>query len=317
MSKPIAGEATSRITYPRWSFTVQTDPARFLHWLHRRMIECGPYTLTLLETGRFKLDGGAMFGIVPKPLWEQRIPADDQNRIELAMRCLLIESPDRCIVVDTGIGTHFSEKEQSIFGIDHSTHTLTGSLKDAGVSTDDVTDVVFTHLHFDHSGGAVVRRGEQLVPQFPNATHHVQQRHWKAARAPNPKEQNSFRDAILDPLADQVRWTFHDGPGTLGPGIHLHVVDGHTRAQQMVRITHDAHTFVYVGDLLPTHHHAGPAWTMAYDIDPLQTIDEKAGFLRKAYDNEWMLLFEHDPDVSMGSVHKSERGWTIVPELTA
>ena len=280
------------------------------------MIECGPYTLTLIETGRFKLDGGAMFGIVPKPLWEQRIPADDQNRIELAMRCLLIQGNDRCILVDTGIGAHFSEKEQSIFGIDHDTHTLTGSLQQAGIEPADITDVVFTHLHFDHSGGAVVRGKDALKPRFPEATHHVQERHWEAARAPNPKEQNSFRDAILDPLANQVRWTFHDGPGLLMPGIHLHVVNGHTRAQQMVRVQGDEQAYVFVGDLLPTHHHAGPAWTMAYDIAPLQTIDEKAGFLQEGHASEWTLLFEHDPDVSMGSVRESDRGWTIAPVPT-
>ena len=277
------------------------------------MIECGPYTLHQLETGTFKLDGGAMFGIVPKPLWDERIPADDQNRIELAMRCLLIQGNDRCILVDTGIGDTFSEKEQSIFGIDHSVHTLADSLNAAGVAPSEVTDVVFTHLHFDHSGGAVVRHNDKVVPRFPEATHHVQARHWEAARAPNPKEKNSFRNAILDPLANQVAWTFHEGAGTLMPGIELRCADGHTTAQQLVKVSGPEATYVFVADLLPTHHHAGAAWTMAYDIAPLQTIDEKARFLQDAEAHGWTLLFEHDPIVVRGHAHASDRGWRIEP----
>jgi glyoxylase-like metal-dependent hydrolase (beta-lactamase superfamily II) len=276
------------------------------------MIECGSYTLHQLETGTFKLDGGAMFGIVPKPLWSERIPADSQNRIELAMRCLLIQGEGRCLLVDTGIGTTFSEKEQSIFAIDHSTHTLEESLSDVGVAPSDVTDVVFTHLHFDHCGGAVVRHGDAIVPRFPKATHHVQAEHWKAARNPNPKEQNSFRAAILDPLADRVAWTFHEGAGVLMPGIDLLRVDGHTTAQQMVKVSSPEATYVFVADLLPTHHHAGAAWTMAYDIAPLQTIDEKAGFLHDAEAGGWTLLLEHDPEVAHGRVQTSDRGQHIV-----
>lgn len=277
------------------------------------MIECGPYTLHQLDTGTFKLDGGAMFGIVPKPLWASRIPADDQNRIELAMRCLLIQGNGRCMLVDTGIGDTFSEKEQSIFAINHAEHTLEGSLEAAGVAPDAVTDVVFTHLHFDHSGGAVMQQGDAIVPRFPNATHHVQAEHWKAARAPNPKEKNSFRGAILDPLAEQVAWTLHDGEGLLMPGIELLCVDGHTPAQQLVKISSDDATYVFVGDLLPTHHHTGDAWTMAYDIAPLQTIGEKARFLREAEAHGWTLLFEHDPTVAQGAVRASDRGRHVVP----
>ena len=254
-----------------------------------------------------------MFGIVPKPLWDDRIPADDQNRIELATRCLLIQGNDRCMLVDTGIGDTFSEKEQSIFAIDHATHTLESSLQDAGVMPSDVTDVVFTHLHFDHSGGAVVHQEGEIVPRFPHATHHVQSAHWEAARDPNPKEKNSFRASILDPLAEEVAWVFHETAGTLVPGIDLMRVDGHTTAQQMVRVSGPGSTYVFVADLLPTHHHAGAAWTMAYDIDPLQTIDEKARFLRQSEANGWVLLFEHDPTVAQGRVESSERGWRIVP----
>lgn len=277
------------------------------------MIQCGPYALHPLETGTFKLDGGAMFGIVPKPLWEKRIAADDRNRIPLAARCLLIQGAGRCIVVDTGIGDTFSDKEQSIFGVDHSTHTLVGSLRAAGVEPEDVTDVVFTHLHFDHSGGAVTKQGDAVVPRFPQATHHVQADHWEAARAPNPKEQNSFRASILDPLAERVAWTLHDGPGPFMPGIDLIRVDGHSRAQQLVKVRGEDKTCVFVGDLLPTHHHLGDAWTMAYDIDPLQTIDEKARFLQNATANHWLLLFEHDPDVAAGYVESADDRLRVEP----
>jgi len=280
------------------------------------MIECGPYTLHLLHTGTFKLDGGAMFGIVPKPLWEQRIPADAKNRIELAMRCLLIRGKGRCMLVDTGIGNTFSEKEQSIFGVDHTTHTLTDSLNAVGVAPSEVTDVIFTHLHFDHSGGAVVRQGDAIVPRFPEATHHVQAAHWEAARSPNPKEQNSFRSAILNPLANRAAWTFHEGHGQLMPGIELLRIDGHTTAQQMVKVSGPEATYVFVADLIPTHHHAGDAWTMAYDIAPLQTIDEKARFLRKAEAERWQLIFEHDLDVPLGHVQMTDRGPHIEPIST-
>ncbi len=271
----------------------------------------GPYALYTIETGRFGLDGGAMFGIVPKPLWEKNIPADARNRIPLNMRCLLLEGPDRLILVDTGIGDTFDEKRRDIFAVDHDYAELHRSLRAAGFGAEDVTDVVLTHLHFDHCGGATRYddAGEPTLT-FPHARYYVQRAHWEWARTSNPKEDGSFLAENLDPLAASGRLKFTEGDEELLPGIEVMTVNGHTRGQQLVRITDSDTTLVFVADLLPTVHHLRPAWTMAYDVEPLVTIAEKADFLERAVAEDWQLFFEHDPEVAVAGLTRTERGIT-------
>ncbi len=277
------------------------------------MSQIGPYSLSAIETGRFGLDGGAMFGIVPKPLWSKRIEPDAENRIPLHMRCLLIEGPDRLIIVDAGVGDLFSgTKYEAIYAVDHEYATLDASLARQGFSRADVTDVVLTHLHFDHCGGGTRQEGGERVVTFPNATYHVQREHWNWATDPNPKEKESFLQRAFAPIEAAGQLHLVEGAGTLFPGITVDLVRGHTEAQQIVTVADEETTLVYVADLLPTSHHLQPAWTMAYDVRPLQTIEEKAGFLQEAVEKEWDLFFEHDPDVVVGSLDQTNSGTKVV-----
>jgi len=277
------------------------------------MPHIGPYSLHTIETGRFGLDGGAMFGIVPKPLWSDRIAPDAQNRIPLHMRCLLLKGADRVILIDAGIGDVFEgTKYQDIYAVDHSDAHLHASLQACGVAPPDVTDVLLTHLHFDHCGGVTQQTPEGRSLTFPNATNHVQRRHWAWATDPTPKDQGSFRRETFAPLKAQGRLNLVEGGGPLLPHIRVALVDGHTEAQQIVMVHDETTTLVYVADLLPTLHHVRPAWTMAYDVRPLQTIDEKATFLERAANAEWKLFFEHDPKVAVGDPERTDRGIEIV-----
>lgn len=274
------------------------------------MPSIGPYALRAIETGRFGLDGGAMFGIIPKPLWERRIPADNRNRIPLHMRCLLLRSDNRCILIDNGIGDKYTEKFADIYAIDHDFATLHSSLEAVGVTPDMVTDVILTHLHFDHCGGST-RRAEDgtLELVFSNAEHYVQRDHWAWASEPNVREKGSFLEENMKPLEASGQLTFVDGEQELFPGVTVRPVNGHTEAQQIVKISDgEENPLVYVADLLPTTAHLAPAWNMAYDVRPLVTIDEKKDFLEEAVDAGWNLFFEHDPEVAVASLARTKRG---------
>lgn len=276
------------------------------------MTKIGPYTLRTVETGRFGLDGGAMFGVVPKPLWEKRIKPDDRNRITMNMRCLLLEGKDRLILIDNGLGDKSSDKFNSLYAVDNTEFELKRSLAEYGFGVDDITDVVLTHLHFDHAGGSTVRTDGKLSVAFPNAVFHLQKEQWLTATNPNPRERPSFLDENLKPLASSGQLNF------LEPGEHLFgtleclVFNGHTSGLQAIKIGDDARTLVYVSDLLPTAHHLSPAWTMAYDVRPLESMNEKADFLKRASENQWSLFFEHDPDTHVGDVEIGEKGPFIV-----
>jgi glyoxylase-like metal-dependent hydrolase (beta-lactamase superfamily II) len=281
------------------------------------MPQIGPYSLYSIETGRFGLDGGAMFGIVPKPLWAKRIEPDSENRIPLHMRCLLLEGAGRVILVDTGVGDVFAgTKYEDIYAVDHEYATLRESLAEHGFSRADVTDVVLTHLHFDHCGGGTVREEGGRTLAFPNATYHIQRDHWRWAHDPNPKESGSFLQRTLSPIEEEGALHLVDGAGALVPGVSVAQVNGHTESQQIVTVSDEEDTLVYVADLLPTTHHLAPTWTMAYDIRPLQTIEEKSDFLEDAVAGDWELFFEHDPDVEVGSLEKTDRGVEVVRPRT-
>lgn len=266
------------------------------------------YHLHTIETGRFALDGGAMFGIVPRALWERRFPPDEQNRIPMHMRCLLIEGNGKLILVDNGLGNKYSEKFGHQFAVDDSSMDLNGSLAHLGYGFSDITDVILTHLHFDHCGGSTVRTGDDYKVAFPNATFHVQRAHWDWAVESNIREKASFLAENLDPLLASGQLNLLDGDGTLFPGVDLLCVDGHTRAMQMVKIHDDESTLLFVADLLPTSAHLMPAWNMAYDLWPMTTIKEKARILETAVKEGWRLFFEHDATVVVADVEMTDRG---------
>ncbi len=250
-----------------------------------------------------------MFGIVPKPLWARHITPDAQNRIPMGMRALLLIGEGQVILIDNGVGDKFTEKFGRIYNIDFSQAELHRSLQAVGVHTDEVTDVILTHLHFDHCGGSTRRAGERLVPTFANARYHVQKAHWAWAIQSNPREQASFLAENLEPLAASGQLDLIDGPGVLAPGIEVLTVDGHTHAQQMVKLSDGNRTLVYVADLIPTAVHIPPVWGMAYDIDPLKTIAEKEDFLESAVTKGWDLFLEHDAHTEVISVEQTERGF--------
>ena len=274
----------------------------------------GDYQIDTVEAGRLGLDGGAMFGVVPRPLWAKRIAPDDRNRIPLAMRCLLLRGRGRTILVDTGLGHKEDAKFEEIYAVDHGHSTLAGSLAALGVGPGDVTDVVLTHLHFDHAGGATERAPDgALRPTFPNAAYHVQRAHWEWAHE-SVREQASFLADNLDPLEASGQLALSDGEASPFPGVSYVVVDGHTRAQQLVLVEggEGAAPLLFAADLVPTAAHVPLLWVMAYDVEPLQTLREKGRVLARAADGGWTVVFEHDPEVAAARIERTEKGFRAV-----
>ena len=280
------------------------------------MTRLGGYTLHAVDTGYFRLDGGAMFGIIPRPLWERRIEPDDRNRIRLGMRCLLLEGQGRLALVDAGLGHKYDDKFADIYGVDHDRATLDGSLQALGFSKADVTDLILTHLHFDHCGGATFRDGDRVRVSFPNATIHVQQRHWAWALKPNARERGSFLRENLAPLQESGQLQLLEGSGEVLPNVFTHVVNGHTEAQQLVRVAGEGRSLLYTADLMPTHAHLPEVWNMAYDVRPLVTMEEKAALLQEAHAGNWSLFFEHDAAVEVADLALTGKGFEAVSKRT-
>lgn len=266
--------------------------------------------LTPINTGFFKLDGGAMFGIVPKRLWQRLNPPDDNNLCTWAMRCLLIETKDRKILVDTGLGDKQDDKFRSHFE-PHGDDNLLSSLAQVGVQPEAITDVFLTHLHFDHVGGAVKRDSKgALVPTFPNATYWTNEAHYQWALNPNAREKASFLKENFVPLMDAKVLRFIDVPndGEWLPGIRIRYVYGHTEAMMLLFIDTGDKTVVYTADLIPSSYHIGMPYIMAYDLQPLKTLAEKKQLLEEALAGNYELFFEHDPHLERCTVKKNERG---------
>lgn len=269
----------------------------------------GPYTIDPVDTGRFALDGGAMFGVVPKPLWSRTNPPDDRNRITLAARGLLLRDGRRTILVDNGNGSKFGEKLRDIYRLEGGDGALRASLRALGTSPEEVTDVILTHLHFDHAGGSTeVAPDGAVVPAFPNARHHVQGEHWRQALHPTPKDRASFFPDDFLPLEKAGLLEFTDGEGELFPGIRVLVTHGHTAAQQLPLVSDGTTTLLYCCDLFPTTAHIPLPYVMAYDLRPLTTMEEKESVLDRAADGGWILFFEHDPETVACRVKRGERG---------
>lgn len=252
----------------------------------------GPYTITLLETCRFGLDGGAMFGVVPKTLWERAYSAADElNRIPMAAKVLCIRGNNRCILVDTGNSPYMPEKLSNIYKLDFTDFALERSLAAQGIEVEDVTDVIFTHLHFDHAGGAMLADG---TPRFKNARHYVQKEHYAWALSPSEKDRASFMPEMYQPLVEEGMMELLEGQGELFPGISVLPLYGHTMAMQAVKITDGGSTVFFPADLMPTGAHIPVPYVMGYDNHPLTTINEKKQLLPQIIDEQWLVVFEHD-----------------------
>ena len=275
-----------------------------------------PYTIHLLRSGTFALDGGAMFGSVPKALWQRSNPADEANRITLACRHLLIESENQRILVDTGLGHMWTEKQGRIFRIEQPEHALDEALAAAGFSREQITDVVLTHLHFDHAGGATIADGSEIVPAFPNATYYVQWSQWELANNPSPKDRASFVPDNFVPLKRHGRLEILDGAEEIAPGVEIMVGNGHTDGHQMVKVRgglpgRGEETAVFMGDTVPTASHLRLPFIMGYDLRPLQTLAEKQRLLARAAEEGWWLFFDHDPHVPGVKVKPGEKDVVI------
>jgi len=264
--------------------------------------------LYTINTGYFKLDGGAMFGLVPKVIWHKLNPADDKNLCTWAMRCLLIEKENRLILIDTGLGNKQSEKFFSYFE-PHGNATLQGSLKSKGFSVGDITDVILTHLHFDHAGGAVSKNTDNFYyPTFPNAVYWSHSLHWAWASHPNAREKASYLKENFEPLTENCQVKFIDEEVFDIPEINFLVVNGHTEAQIIPKIKYRDKTVVFCADLLPSPHHIPLPYIMSYDIRPLVTLDEKTAFLQEAHQSNYILFYEHDPHIECSTLQLTEKG---------
>jgi len=272
-----------------------------------------------IECGRFMLDGGAMFGVVPKTLWSRQIPSDDKNRIPMAMRCLLIKSKNtgRIYLVDNGSGNKFNEKMSTIYGLDYEHSDLISSLEQAGVQPAEITDMVFSHLHFDHCGGTTdYDQSGNLKEVFPNASYHVNKRHWETASHPNAREKASFFAENLEPIEKSGRLQLVEDRHTFEEGFTTLPMDGHTVGQQLPLLSDTSRTVVFAADLLPTFAHVPLPWVMGYDMVPVQTLQEKEAFLSEAAEKSWYLFLEHDASHEVITVQKENGKFSMDRSLT-
>ena len=265
--------------------------------------------LHTIDTGLFKLDGGAMFGVVPKSIWQKTTPADANNMCTWAMRCLLIEDGDRLILVDNGIGDKQDEKFMGHYYL-HGEDTLDRSLADKGFSRADITDVFLTHLHFDHCGGSIVRQGDKLRPAFNNAFYWSNAQHWDWAVNPNDREKASFLKENILPIQEsgQLRFVPDEEGVQFHEGIHIRFAYGHTDAMMLPQIQYKGHTIVFMADLLPSVGHIPLPYVMAYDMFPLKTLTEKKSFLQEAAEKQYILFLEHDAVNECCTLQQTEKG---------
>lgn len=262
-----------------------------------------------IDTGYFKLDGGAMFGVVPKQIWNRTNPADNNNLCSFAMRSMLIEDGNRLILIDTGLGNKQSDKFFSHYHL-HGDNTLESSIKKAGYSLDEVTDVILTHLHFDHVGGAVKFNKDRtkLELQFKNAKYWSNEKHWKWATQPNPREKASFLSDNILPIEESGQLNFITTGNEFGPNFTFLTVDGHTESQIIPHINYNGQTIVFCADLLPTSAHIPLPYVMSYDTRPLLTMTEKEHFLKNSFNKEFILFLQHDAYSECCTVTQNEKG---------
>jgi glyoxylase-like metal-dependent hydrolase (beta-lactamase superfamily II) len=282
--------------------------------------QVGSLRVHALQAGLQQLDGGAMFGVVPKTLWERKIPADERNRIPLGMRCLLIEHPDGLVLVDTGIGDKETDKFRGIYGVENSPvgqvgpTQLESALAEAGFRPDDVTLVINTHLHFDHAGGNT-RRGEggEAVPSFPNARYVVRQGEWEWAHRSNERTSASYFPHNYDPLVALKRVEFVDEDVELLTGLSVRRTPGHTPHHQSVLLESGGERLLYLADVCPTAAHVPLPWIMGYDVEPLVTLESKRRLWTEAVAEGWTVMFEHDATVAFGTIVTDGKGYGVLP----
>jgi glyoxylase-like metal-dependent hydrolase (beta-lactamase superfamily II) len=283
----------------------------------------GEFRMHALDGGSQKLDGGAMFGVVPKPLWQKRIAADDRNRIPLAMRCLLVETSDALVLIDNGVGNKENQKFRDIYGIENDAEgdrptRLDDAIAAAGFAIDDIDIVIDTHLHFDHAGGNTYVDGDGRVHlSFPQAKYIVQRGEWEWAHSRNERISASYLPHNFDPVEAAGRFEFVDGEAEIVPGVGVLPTPGHTPHHQSVIMRSEGRTACYLADIVPTSAHLPLPWIMGYDVEPLVSLETKRTLLATAKREEWLLVFEHDPVVAWGHLEGDNARPTFVDATRA
>lgn len=276
----------------------------------------GDLQVHAIQAGGQRLDGGAMFGVVPKPLWERRIPADERNRIQLGMRCLLIEHPSGLIMIDSGAGNKENTKFHEIYGVENAGANARTGLEDGlaqvGVTPDRVDVLVSTHLHFDHAGGnTYIDESGAVHPTFPKARYFVQRGEYEFATHPNERTAASYFDRNYAPTLESGQLELLEGETEIAEGIGVIVTPGHTPYHQSVVIRSAGETAVFLGDLIPTHAHLPLPWVMGYDVEPLVTLESKRALLRRIEQENWLVIFEHDATVPWGRVQSDSKAYSL------
>lgn len=256
-------------------------------------MKIGQYDLYSIETSEFSLDGGAMFGVIPKILWKEKLTPDRLNRVDMVTRSLLMVNDDRKVLIDTGNGSKWAKKYIDMYNIDFSKYNILSSLKKSGFETDDITDVICTHLHFDHIGGNTFYQNDIIEPTFPNATYWISKDNWALANQPSVKDQGSFISQDWEVLEKNNMIKLVDEQFL--DGIDIFFTHGHTNGLMHPIISDGNKKLFYGADIFPTHAHLPVPWVMAYDLHPVRTMSEKSKLLKKMYEEEWILFFEHDP----------------------
>ncbi|HZI79023.1 MAG TPA: methylmalonyl-CoA epimerase [Vicinamibacterales bacterium] len=277
-------------------------------------IPWGDLTLTTLHDGPFRLDGGAMFGVVPKPLWEKLAPADDRNRIQMAMRPLLVESSWGRMLVDCGVGEKMPAKARDIYALDRRVH-LDHALAERGLDTASIDFALATHLHFDHFGGATMRSPQGVVPRFPKARYLIRDAEWEDATHPHERNRASYLQDDFVPLKPAGVVDFYSGDVTVKPGVRVVRTGGHTGQHQIVYLESGGKTAVFAADLVPTIAHLQDPWVMGYDLFPMEALAFKRRFMREAIDGEYLVFFEHDPVVAAGFIRERDGKRWVEPVL--
>ncbi len=277
--------------------------------------DLGDRTVTLINGGALKLDGGAMFGIIPKALWSRATPADEHNRIGLACNCLLVEfggETDRRLIIETGHGTHYAEKEQRIFDIDPA-RWLLPALRAYGVDAESITDVAVSHLHFDHAGGLTHDVDGRLSPTFPNARVHVQRREFEDARGGFGVMTATYREENFTPIDEIDGWRLLDGDEEIAPGVRALCLPGHTRGHQGIVVAGSDRTLVFAGDLMPTAAHVGAAFNMSYDLLPIDNRATKLRLLAQVARERWLIAIDHEISTPVVTAEPDGKHYALEP----
>ena len=281
-----------------------------------RSSQLGELRLTPLLDARFRLDGGAMFGVVPKPLWEKRSPADERNRISLTSRPLLVQGLSKTVLIDGGIGSKMNAKQADIYAIDRR-RNITHELAGLGLSVSDIDLALASHLHFDHVGGYTTRlESGEIVPTFPNARYVVRRDEWHDATHPHERNRASYLQDDFVPLEEAGVVDFFDVDGEIVPGVSARWTGGHARNHQVVMIESDGRIAVFAADMIPTVAHIDEPWIMGYDLYPMDTLAFKKAFLREAIEREYLILFEHDPRVAAGYIREKDGRKFVEPVIS-